>query len=285
MVDSKHPQLSMRKQCEVLGLHRSTLYYEPAEANPEDLEIMNQIDRQYLRTPFYGSRRMTVVLQERGYEVNRKRVQRLMRRMGLEGLAPGPSTSRPHPEHPVYPYLLRGLVIDRPNQVWSADITYIPLRMGFAYLMALLDWFSRKVLAFRLCNTLDARFCVEALEEALDRYGRPEISNTDQGAQFTSTTYTSVLKRHEVQISMDGKGRCKDNIFVERLWRAVKYEEVYLHAYDSMSEAARGIERYFEFYNTVRPHQSLDYQRPNEVYFQRFRGGREPSEVSVSRAA
>jgi putative transposase len=285
MVEPKHPQLSMRKQCEVLGLHRSTLYYEPAEANPEDLEIMNQIDRQYLRTPFYGSRRMTVVLQERGYEVNRKRVQRLMRRMGLEGLAPGPSTSRPHPEHTVYPYLLRGLVIDRPNQVWSADITYIPLRMGFAYLMALLDWFSRKVLAFRLCNTLDARFCVEALEEALDRYGRPEISNTDQGAQFTSTTYTSVLKRHEVQISMDGKGRCKDNIFVERLWRAVKYEEVYLHAYDSMSEAARGIERYFEFYNTVRPHQSLDYQRPNEVYFQRFRGGREPSEVSVSRAA
>jgi putative transposase len=285
MVEPKHPQLSMRKQCEVLGLHRSTLYYEPAEANPEDLEIMNQIDRQYLRTPFYGSRRMTVVLQERGYEVNRKRVQRLMRRMGLEGLAPGPSTSRPHPEHTVYPYLLRGLVIDRPNQVWSADITYIPLRMGFAYLMALLDWFSRKVLAFRLCNTLDARFCVEALEEALDRYGRPDISNTDQGAQFTSTTYTSVLKRHEVQISMDGKGRCKDNIFVERLWRAVKYEEVYLHAYDSMSEAARGIERYFEFYNTVRPHQSLDYQRPNEVYFQRFRGGREPSEVSVSRAA
>jgi putative transposase len=273
MVDPKHSQLSMRRQCEVLRLHRSTLYYEPAEANAEDLEIMNQIDRQYLQTPFYGSRRMTVVLQELGYEVNRKRVQRLMRLMGLEGLAPGPNTSRPHPEHIMYPYLLRGLMIDRPNQVWSADITYVPLRMGFAYLMALLDWFSRKVLAFRLCNTLDARFCVEALEEALDRYGRPEISNTDQGAQFTSTAYTRVLKRHEVQISMDGKGRCKDNIFVERLWRSVKYEEVYLHAYESMSEAARGIERYFEFYNTVRPHQSLDYQRPNEVYFQRFRGG------------
>ena len=228
---------------------------------------MRLIDEQYLRTPFYGSRRMTHWLTEQGQAVNRKRVQRLMRLMGLEGMAPGPSTSRPHPEHKVYPYLLRQLQVVRANQVWATDITYIPMARGFVYLVAIIDWYSRMVLSWRLSNTLDTSFCVEALEEALARWGTPEIFNTDQGAQFTAEDFTCVLKAQGIQISMDGKGRCLDNVFVERLWRSAKYEEVYLHAYDGMPDAKKGLGRYFGFFNDERPHQALGYSVPSQVYY------------------
>lgn len=247
-------------------MSRSGLYYEPTEVSAEDLSLMRLIDEQYLRTPFYGSRRMTVWLNQQGSEVNRKRIQRLMRLMGLEGLAPGPSTSTPHPEHAVYPYLLRGLDIRGANHVWATDISYIPLQTGFVYVMAIMDWYSRCVLSWRLSNTLDHVFCVEALEAAMDAYGHPEIFNSDQGAQFTCEEFTGVLKRSGIQISMDGKGRCHDNIFIERLWRSLKYEEVYLHAYDGMSEARTGIARWFRFYNTQRPHQALGNQTPLSAF-------------------
>ena len=228
---------------------------------------MRLIDEQYLRTPFYGSRRMAHWLFEQGYEINRKRVQRLMRQMGLEGMAPGPSTSRPHPEHKVYPYLLRDLPIVRANQVWATDITYIPMAHGFVYLAAVIDWYSRMVLSWRLSNTLETRFCVDALEAALARWGTPQIFNTDQGSQFTAEEFTDVLKRNEIQISMDGKGRCIDNVFVERLWRSLKYEEVYLHAYDGMLDARRGIGGYLNFFNDERPHQALGYSVPSQIYY------------------
>lgn len=227
---------------------------------------MRLLDEQYLKTPFFGSRQMTGWLRTQGYPVNRKRVQRLMRLMGLEGLAPGPSTSRPHPEHVVYPYLLKGLKIERANYVWATDITYIPMARGFMYLVAIMDWYSRYVLAYRLSNTLDSAFCVEALEEALRHYAAPDIFNSDQGAQFTSKEFTDVLKDHQVKISMDGKGRWRDNIFVERLWRSLKYEEVYLHAYEQMGEGRTGIGRWFTFYNEERPHQGLAQRTPEEVY-------------------
>lgn len=227
---------------------------------------MRLLDEQYLKTPFFGSRRMTDWFVKQGWTINRKRVQRLMGLMGLEGLAPGPSTSRPHPAHIIYPYLLRGLKIERANHVWATDITYIPMSQGFMYLVAIMDWYSRYVLAFRLSNTLDVAFCVDALEEALHRHRAPEIFNSDQGSHFTSKDFTDVLKRHEVQISMDGKGRWRDNVFVERLWRSLKYEEVYLHAYSQMQEGRAGIDRWFYFYNEERPHQSLEYKTPGEVY-------------------
>lgn len=259
----------MRLQCELLGLHRSTAYYEPVAVSAEDLQLMRLLDEQYLKTPFYGSRRMTHWLRTQGYdELNRKRVQRLMRVMGLEGLAPGPSTSKPHPEHVKYPYLLKGLAIERANHVWATDITYIPMARGFCYLVAILDWYSRYVLAYRLSNTLDVAFCLEALEEAAARFGHPEIFNTDQGAQFTSEDFTGALLRRGVQISMDGKGRCLDNIFVERLWRSLKYEEVYLNAYEDVRGARTGITQWISFYNEERPHQSLEYQPPGKVYRQ-----------------
>lgn len=248
-----------------MGLSRSSVYYEPAQGSPYDLALMRCIDAQYTRTPFYGSRRMTVALGEQGYGVNRKRVQRLMRRMGLWGIAPGPRTSHPHPGHQVYPYLLRDVVVEHPNQVWSTDITYIPIRAGFMYLVAILDWYSRYVLAFGLSNTLDTAFCLEALEEALST-GRPEIFNTDQGCQFTSAPFTGVLEAHGVRISMDGRGRVFDNIFVERLWRTVKYEDIYLRDYDSVAELDAGLARYFRFYNEERPHQSLGYRTPAAVH-------------------
>jgi len=257
---------SMRHQCELLSVNRSSVYYEPVGSDAEELAIMRQIDELHLKYPFYGSRKITQTLKTTGTVINRKRTQRLMRLMGLESVAPKPNTSKPAPEHPVYPYLLRGLSITRPNQVWATDITYIPMARGFSYLVAIIDWYSRRVLAWRLSNTLDPGFCVEALEEALEHFDPPEIFNTDQGSQFTSEGFTNVLRRRGIKISMDGKGRYLDNIFVERLWRSLKYEEVYLNPYDSMVEAREGIGRYFEFFNDERPHASLGYQTPSAFY-------------------
>lgn len=256
----------MRRQCELLGVSRAGLYYEPGATSADELALMRRIDALHLERPFYGSRKIVQALSGEGVRVNRKCVQRLMRVMDLEAMAPKPNTSRPAPEHTKYPYLLRNLSICSVNQVWATDITYIPLARGFAYLVAIIDWYSRLVLAWRLSNTLDTRFCIEALQEALWRYPQPEIFNTDQGAQFTADSFTRVLLEREIKVSMDGKGRCIDNIFVERLWRSVKYEEVYLHAYDSPREARDGIGRYFTFYNTERPHQALGYQTPDAFY-------------------
>jgi putative transposase len=259
--------LSIRRQCALLSLNRSTAYYEPVPAPDEDLALMRLIDELYTARPIYGSRKMTERLRERGHEVNRKRVQRLMRLMGLVGLQPRRSTSRPHPAHKKYPYLLRGVEIARANQVWAADITYIPMARGFVYLVAIIDWYSRMVLAWRLSNTMDASFCVDALDEALYCYGTPEIFNTDQGSQFTGEDFIGRLERAGVAISMDGKGQWRDNVFVERLWRSLKYEEVYLRAYDGVPEARSGIGDYFAFFNDERPHQALGYSVPSAVYF------------------
>lgn len=259
---------SIRRQCELIGLNRSSWYVQetPANESAENLALMQRIDELYTAHPFYGSRKMTAVLRREGWAVNRKRVRRLMRLMGLQSLAPCPDTSRAHPAHPVYPYLLRDIVVQRPNQVWATDITYIRIERGFAYLVAVMDWQSRKVLAWRLSNTLDTEFCVDALQEALRSFGPPEIFNTDQGSQFTSRDFTGVLQAHGIRISMDGKGRAFDNIFVERLWRSVKYEEVYLKHYETMREAREGLAAYFRFYNTERPHQALGHRTPAEVY-------------------
>ena len=265
MVQPGH-EVSVRRQCALLQVARSGLYYQPVEASAEELALMRRIDALYLKRPFLGSRGMTLALRQEGQVVNRKRVQRLMRLMGLEALAPGPHTSRPHPQHPVYPYLLRGVDVVRPDQVWASDITYIPLETGWAYLVAIMDWYSRAVLAWRLSNTLDTAFCVEALEEALRHHGPPGIFNTDQGAQFTDGDWLGVLKAHQVAISMDGKGRCLDNVFVERLWRSLKYEEVYLHAYGNVREAWAGIGRWVRYYNLERPHTALGHQTPLHVY-------------------
>jgi putative transposase len=250
----------------MLRVSRSGFYYEAAATSPEDLMLMRRMDEIHLARPFYGSRKLSLALRAEGHQVNRKCVQRLMRLMGLESIAPKPKTSEPHPEHPVYPYLLRGLEISRPNQVWSTDITYIPMKTGFLYLVAIMDWYSRRVLAWRLSNTLDSTFCVDALQEALSRFGSPSIFNTDQGAQFTAEAFTKPLRDLGIAISMDGKGRCIDNVFVERLWRSLKYEEVYLHAYDTAHEARTGIGRYIAFYNEERPHQALGYQTPDAFY-------------------
>jgi putative transposase len=260
------PSLSIRRQCELLGVSRSSVYYEPASTAPEQLTLMRRIDELHLQFPFYGSRKMSETIRREGQAVNRKQIQRLMRLMDIECLAPKPRTSRPAPENPKYPYLLRNVKISRVNQVWCADVTYIPMACGFAYLVAIMDWYSRRVLAWRLSNTLETGFCVAALNEALTRFGEPDIFNTDQGAQFTAEAFASPLLERGIKISMDGKGRCIDNIFVERLWRSLKYEEVYLHAYDSLAEARIGIGRYLAFYNTERPHQSLGYQTPDEFY-------------------
>lgn len=261
LVDQGVPP-SMRRQCELLGLNRSSLYRECAAPDAEELALMRRLDELHLELPFYGSRRMAQELREAGLVVNRKRIQRLMRIMDLEAMVPKPSASRPAPEHPVYPYLLRNLTVSRVGHVWAADITYIPLARGFAYLVAIMDWYSRRVLSWRLSNTMESTFCVEALQDALSQFGAPEIFNTDQGAQFTAETFTSVLLGRGTKISMDGKGRCIDNIFVERLWRSLKYEEVYLNPYDNLVEARAGIGRYLEFYNNRRKHQALGYQTP-----------------------
>ena len=254
------------QQCELAGLARSTLYYKSSGESAEDLELMRRIDEQYTQTPFYGSRRMTFELNKQGPNVNRKRVQRLMRLMGLEAIYPKPRLSTPTPGHRIYPYLLRGVKIERPNQVWSTDITYIRLRGGFVYLVAVIDWYSRYVLSWEVSVTLDTSFCVSALDWALND-AAPEIFNSDQGAQFTSDEFTSRLKDRGIQISMDGRGRALDNVFVERLWRSVKWEEVYLKDYSDVPDAIRNLSRYFRFYNHERPHQALNNQTPAAVYF------------------
>ena len=266
LVDHADPALSVVAQCQLLKVARSTLYYRPASVDPDDLAVMRQIDELHLAYPFYGSRRMAVVLRDDGWVVNRKRVQRLMRLMGLETIYQKPNTSRRHPDHKVYPYLLRGLTIDRPNQVWCADITYIPMARGFVYLVAVMDWFSRRVLSWRLSITMKTDFCVEALREAMERHGRPEIFNTDQGVQFTSAAFLDELSSQGVRISMDGKGRFLDNIFIERLWRSLKYEEVFIKAYGSVAEARAGIGGWLAFYNNKRPHQALGYRTPRAVF-------------------
>jgi putative transposase len=258
--------LSVTRQCQLLNLNRSSVYYQPKEISDDDLRLMRRIDEMHLKRPFYGSRRIRDWLQDEGFGVNRKRVQRLMRQMGIVALYPKANTSRPGKGHKIYPYLLRGLEIDRPNQVWAADICYVPMARGFVYVVVIMDWHSRKVLSWRVSNTMDADFCVEALEEAISRYGTPDIFNTDQGSQFTSDAFTGVLKQAGIKISMDGKGRWVDNVFVERLWRSLKYEEVYLKAYDTVAEARLGIGKYFQFYNRERRHQSLDRQTPDQVY-------------------
>jgi putative transposase len=249
----------------LLGLSRSSFYYEPATETEDNLRLMRLIDEQYTAQPVYGSRRMTAWLQRQGHDVNRKRVQRLMRLMGLEAIYPKPRLSAPGQGHRVFPYLLRGVTIERVDQVWSTDITYVPLAKGFLYLAAVIDWYSRFVLAWRLSNTLDGSFCLELLDEALAR-GRPEVFNTDQGVQFTAVAFTSRLQAAGVQVSMDGKGRCLDNVFVERLWRTVKYEDIYLRCYEAVPELTQGLGRYFPFYNEERPHQSLGYRTPAQVY-------------------
>jgi len=265
MIDRTH-SLPVTRQCQLLSLSRSSVYYQPAGVSDEDLRLMRRIDEMHLKRPFYGSRRIRDWLQDEGFPVNRKRVQRLMRQMGIMALYPKANTSRPGKGHKIYPYLLRGLDIDRSNQVWAADICYVPMARGFVYVVAIMDWYSRKVLAWRVSNTMDADFCVEALEEAIRRYGAPDIFNTDQGAQFTSDAFTGALKAAGIRISMDGKGRWVDNVFVERLWRSLKYEEVYLKAYDTVAEARLGIGNYFRFYNCERRHQGLDRQTPDQVY-------------------
>jgi putative transposase len=267
MIEPAHEQISLRRQCALLGLSRAGLYYEPRLENEQTLLLMRLLDEQYTRTPFYGIRRMTAWLRTQGYIVNHKRVQRLLRLMGLEAIYQKPRLSRPAPGHHIYPYLLRGVKMARVNQVWSADITYIRLRHGFIYLVAIIDWFSRYVLAWEVSVTLESDFCRSALERALRR-GRPEIFNSDQGVQFTSTAFTERLLTEGIPISMDGRGRALDNIFVERLWRTVKYEEVYLKDYQRVPEAISGLGTYFNFYNGERLHQALNYQTPEAVYRQ-----------------
>jgi putative transposase len=257
--------LSVRRQCELLGLNRSSLYYEPTGETAEDRRLMRLIDEQYTAYPFFGSRRMTRWLIERGEAGNRKRVQRLMRTMGLEAIYPKPRLSRPGEGHRIYPYLLRGVKVERPDQVWSADITYVPMATGFMYLAAVIDWFSRYVVAWRLSNTLDGSFCLGMLEEAL-RGGRPEVFNTDQGVQFTAAAFVGCLEGAGVAMSMDGRGRALDNVFVERLWRSVKYEDISIRGYETVPELHRGLARYFGCSNDERPHQSLDYRTPAAVY-------------------
>lgn len=266
-VEWDHPRLSLTKQCQLLSLSKGTLYYEPVPMDPYNLELMDLLDRQYMETPFYGSRKMTVHLNELGHCANRKRVQRLMRLMGLEAVYPKRNLSKRRHDHRIYPYLLKGVAINRPNYVWSADITYVRLRTGFLYLMAIIDWFSRYVLSWRLSNSLDSTFCVSALREALDGHGVPEIFNTDQGSQFTSDLFLEPLEERSIKISMDSKGRALDNIFIERLWRSLKYEEVYLHDYETVREAAKSIGKYFQFYNDKRYHQSLGYKTPGAIHF------------------
>jgi len=263
-VESKLP---ITRQCELMDLGRSAIYYQPVATSEIELDQMKELDQLHLKFPFMGSRQLRDQLRTRGYlRVNRKRIQRLMRKMGIEAIYPKPRTTTFNREHKIHPYLLRGLTIDQSNQVWCTDITYIPMAKGFVYLVAVMDWCSRKVLSWRLSNTMDVGFCVEALEEAIRRYGCPEIFNTDQGSQFTSEEFTNVLKKNKISISMDGKGRWMDNVFIERLWRSLKYEEVYLKAYDSIPEAADNIGTYLTFYNEQRTHQSLNNQTPNFAY-------------------
>ena len=266
MIDAAHPRLSIVRQCRLVSISRSAYYGPVGGESPLNLALMRLIDQQFLETPWYGSRQMARHLRRRGSVVGRKRVRRLMAKMGLAAVYQRPRTSVPHPQHRVWPYLLRNMVIDRPDQVWCADITYIPMRRGFLYLVAVMDWATRKVLAWRLSNTMDADFCIEALEEALSRHGRPGIFNTDQGSQFTSPRFTDVLRQAGIRISMDGRGRWMDNIFIERLWRSLKYECIYLNAFETGSEARNGIGRWMGYYNAERPHSSLGGRTPDAAY-------------------
>lgn len=266
MINREH-RLSLSRQAQLLELSRASLYCDPVPTSEADLRLMRRIDELHLEWPFCGSRMLRDLLVLEGVRVGRKHVATLMRKMGIEALYQRQNTSRRHPQHPVFPYLLRGLVIDRTNQVWAADITYLPMARGFVYLIAVIDWFSRKILAWRISNSLTADFCVEAVEQAIARYGTPEIFNTDQGSQFSSAAFLELLRKNAIRISMDGRGAWRDNVFVERLWRSIKYEEVYLHAYDSVSAAKAGIARYVAFYNTRRPHTALDRKTPDHVYF------------------
>jgi putative transposase len=266
-IEFMNDKISISRQCSLLNLSRSTLYYQPSELDEYNLKIMRLIDEQFLNTPFYGSRRMTAYLNRHGLKVNRKRIQRLMRIMGIISIYPKPNLSKACKYHKIYPYLLRGIKISRVNQVWSADITYIGLERGFIYLVAIMDWLSRKVLSWEISITLESDFCVRALERALLKYDKPEIFNTDQGVQFTSKDFTKKLEEEKIKISMDGKGRAIDNIFIERLWRSLKYEDVYLKEYQTVKEALINIRNYFDFYNQERPHQSLDYKTPDEIYY------------------
>lgn len=272
-MEPENPGLSITKQCELLQLSRSSWYYEALGESELNLTLMRLIDEQFLETPYYGARQMARYLRRQGYRVNRKRVRRLMQKMGLMAIYQKPNTSKPHPEHEIFPYLLSGLDIQSPNQVWCSDVTYIPMQKGFLYLIAVMDWYSRRVLSWRLSNTLDADFCVEALKEALAKYGKPAIFNTDQGSQFTSFSFTQVLKDAEVKISMDSKGRWMDNIMIERLWRSLKYECIYLHAFETGSEARKGIDKWIRRYNEERPHSSLDDRTPHEAYWHLPRAG------------
>lgn len=267
MID-RSSKLSIKHQCAILSLPRSTAYYKPVEVSEAEQELMRQIDKLHLQHPYAGSRMLRDLLKQDGYKVGRRHVRTLMKKMGIDVLYRKPRTSRRHPNNPIYPYLLRDLPVVRPNQVWASDITYIPMRRGFLYLIVVLDWYSRRVLSWRLSNTLTTDFCLEAVEEAIEHYGVPEIFNTDQGSQFTSDDFTGLLKENGIQISMDGKGSWRDNVFVERLWRTIKYEEVYLHAYSSMNDATTHLRTYLEFYNHRRPHQSLDGSTPDAVYFE-----------------
>jgi putative transposase len=279
LVERPAEDVSVRRQCELLNVARSGVYRPKTGPSAEDLALMRRIDELHLELPFYGSRRMTFELNREGRGVNRKRVRRLMRVMGIEALVPRPGTSKAAPGHKIYPYLLRGLAIAEPNHVWASDITYIPMANGFLYLVAIIDWASRAVLSWRLSNTLDTRFCVEALEEALARYGKPRIFNTDQGAQFTSAAFTGKLEAAGVAISMDGRGRFMDNIFIERLWRSIKYEEIHLKAYADGREARAGISQWIEFYNHRRPHQAMDNQTPMVVWRDGMQRAGDPAEV------
>jgi len=267
-VEKGHPELSIRRQCELLGVNRAGLYYRPVGESEENLLLMRLLDEQYTRTPFYGSRKMTEWLETQGHVVNRKRISRLMEVLGIEAVYPKPKLSQPGEGHKIYPYLLRGLKVERVNQVWSTDITYIRMAQGFVYLVAVMDWFSRYVLSWSLSLTMEIDFCLEALKKAFRR-GQPEIFNSDQGSQFTCEKFTAALEAKQIAVSMDGRGRCMDNIFIERLWRSLKYEEVYLKDYESVTEARAGIERYFRFYNHERLHQSLNYRTPAAIHLAR----------------
>ena len=267
MIDRKH-DLPIVRQCEILRLSRSTAYYAPEPTSPSDLALMRRIDELHLEHPFAGSRMLRDLLRLEGQQVGRKHVRTLMKKMGVEAIYRKPNLSKRHDAHLIYPYLLRDLVIDRPNQAWATDITYIPMRRGFVYLIAVIDWYSRRVLSWRISNTLTTDFCLEAVSEAIARFGKPEIFNTDQGSQFTSSDFTGLLKDNGIKISMDGKGCWRDNVFVERLWKSVKYEEVYLKAYDTVAAAREGLGVYLAFYNTRRPHRSLDGKTPDTFYFE-----------------
>jgi putative transposase len=265
--------LSIARQCQLLGISRASFYYQPKAPEAEELLLLRLLDQQYLETPFYGSRKMTMYLREQGFAINRKRVQRLMAKLGLVALYPKPRLSQPHPQHQVYPYLLREMVIERADQVWATDITYLPAAKGHYYLVAVMDWWSRKVLSWRIDNSLGVEFCVEVLQEALEQYGKPEVFNSDQGSQFTSLAFTGCLQAAGIRISMDGRGRCHDNIFIERLWRSLKYELIYLKAFEDGIELNREVRRWMNWYNQERYHQALNYRTPNQVYYENKEAG------------